>query len=162
MSLLNFSKEKFISLTDELETTLLYIKLEKLRFEENFTFDYNLQVGIDTDTILIPPMLLQPYIENAIKHGLMNKEGNRSLKLSVIEEKEQIIISIDDNGIGREQASLLRKNSLKYQSMGMSINKERVDLLSLTNDLHIAINIIDKKLHDGSSNGTKVVIYLPV
>ena len=161
-SILQHSKEKFISLTDELETSLLYIKLEKLRFEENFTFDYNLQVGIDTDTILIPPMLLQPYIENAIKHGLMNKEGNRSLKLSVIEEKEQIIISIDDNGIGREQASLLRKNSLKYQSMGMSINKERVDLLSLTNDLHIAINIIDKKLHDGSSNGTKVVIYLPV
>jgi Histidine kinase/7TM diverse intracellular signalling/7TMR-DISM extracellular 2 len=159
-SILQFSKEKFITLSDELETTLLYIKLEKLRFEEEFSFDYELQEGIDTDAVLIPPMLLQPYIENAIRHGLMNKESNRSLKLSVIEGKEQIIISIDDNGIGREQASLLGGNSLKYQS-GMNINKERVELLKLTNDLHIIIDIIDKKQPNGSSDGTKVMIFLP-
>ena len=160
-SILQHSKEKFITLTDELETAVLYIKLEKLRFEEGFTFIYDLQDSIDTDEILIPPMLLQPYIENAIKHGLMNKEENRSLKLSIVESKEEIIISIEDNGIGREQASLLRQNSLKHQSMGMNINKERVELLSMTNDLHITINIIDKKLSDGSSDGTKVMIYLP-
>jgi Histidine kinase/7TM diverse intracellular signalling/7TMR-DISM extracellular 2 len=161
-SILQHSKEKFISLSDELESTLLYVKLEKLRFEEGFSFNYEFQEGIDTDEILIPPMLLQPYIENAIRHGLMNKEGNRNLQLSVVEGEEQIIISIDDNGIGREQASLLRKNSLKHQSMGMNINKERVELLKLTNDLHISINIIDKKLPDGSADGTKVIIYLPV
>ena len=161
-SILQFSKEKFITLSDELETAVLYIKLEKLRFEEGFSFVYELQEGIDTDEILIPPLLLQPYIENAIKHGLMNKEGGRNLKLSVISEKEQIIISIDDNGIGRKQASLLRQNSLKHQSMGMSINKERVELLKQTNDLHIMISIIDKKLPDGSSDGTKVMIFLPI
>lgn len=161
-SILQFSKEKFITLTDELETALLYIKLEKLRFEEGFSFNYELQEGINTDEILIPPMLLQPYIENAIKHGLMNKEGGRNLKLSVISEKEQIIISIDDKGIGRKQASLLRQNSLKHQSMGMNINKERVELLKQTNDLHIMIDIIDKKLPDGSSDGTKVMIFLPI
>jgi signal transduction histidine kinase len=161
-SILQFSKEKFITLTEELETAILYVKLEKLRFEEGFSLDYELQEGIDTDEILIPPMLLQPYIENAIKHGLMNKEGNRVLKLRIIAEKQQIVISIDDNGIGREKASLLRNNSIKYQSMGMNINKERVDLLILTNDLHIKINIIDKKLPDGQSGGTKVMVYLPI
>jgi hypothetical protein len=161
-SILQFSKEKFITLTDELETALLYVKLEKLRFEEGFSFDYELQEGIDADEILIPPMLLQPYIENAIKHGLMNKVADRMLKLSITGEKQQIIISIDDNGIGREQASLLRKNSIKHQSMGMNINKERVDLLILTNDLHIKINIVDKKLPDGQADGTKVMIYLPI
>lgn len=160
-SILQHSKEKFISLSEELETSILYIKLEKLRFEEGFSFVYELPEQIDTDEILIPPMLLQPYIENAIKHGLMNKEENRILKLSVIAEKEQIIISIDDNGIGREQASLLRKNSPKHQSMGMNVNKERVELLILTNDLFININITDKKLPDGSADGTKVMIYLP-
>ena len=149
-------------MTDELETALLYIKLEKLRFEEGFSLIYELQESIDTDEILIPPMLLQPYIENAIKHGLMNKEGNRGLKLSIIRDKEQIIISIDDNGIGREQASLIHQNSIKHQSMGMSINKERVELLKQTNDLHIMINIIDKKLPDGRSDGTKVMIFLPI
>ncbi|WP_435356084.1 histidine kinase [Emticicia sp. SJ17W-69] len=160
-SILQFSKEKFISLSDELETAVLYIKLEKLRFEEGFDFHYELQEGIDTDEILIPPMLLQPYIENAIKHGLMNKEGNRSLTLSVTLENHQVVISIDDNGIGRERASLLIKNSPKHQSMGININKERIELLSLTNDLHIHINIIDKKLPDGNAAGTKVIIYLP-
>jgi LytS/YehU family sensor histidine kinase len=160
-SILQHSKEKFISLRDELETAILYIKLEKLRFEDGFQFLYEIQENIDTDEILIPPMLLQPYIENAIKHGLMNKEGNRNLKLSVMAENEQIIISIDDDGIGREQASLLRKNSPKHQSMGINVNKERVELLSLTNDLHIYINIIDKKLPNGSVDGTKVMIYLP-
>ena len=162
-SILQHSKEKFISLTDELDTTLLYIKLEKLRFEENFDFIYDCQEGIDADEVLIPPMLLQPYVENAIKHGLMNKMGNRSLKLCLtITPNQQIMISIDDNGIGREQASLLRKNSIKHQSMGMNINDERIKLLGLTNDLHINIAIIDKKLPNGSSDGTKVMIYLPL
>ena len=162
-SILQHSKEKFISLTDELDTTLLYIKLEKLRFEENFDFIYDCQEGIDAAEILIPPMLLQPYVENAIKHGLMNKTGNRSLKLCLtITPNQHIMISIDDNGIGREQASLLRKNSIKHQSMGMNINDERIKLLGLTNDLHINIAIIDKKLPNGSSDGTKVMIYLPL
>ncbi len=161
-AILQHSKEKFISLTDEIETTLLYIKLEKLRFEEGFTFEYELQEGIDTDEVLIPPMLLQPYVENAIRHGLLNKDGNRSLKLSIKVKPEQLIISIDDNGIGRERASFLRKNELKTQSFGMNINKERVELLSLTNDLSINIEIIDKKLPDGTASGTKVLIYLPL
>ncbi len=161
-SILQYSKEQLISLKDELETTLLYIRLEQLRFEDNFEFIYELQEGIDTDEILIPPMLLQPYIENAIKHGLMNKEGKKRLILKIEQTEKEIIITIEDNGIGREQASLLRKNTLKHQSMGMNINNERVNLLSQTNDLHIEINIEDKKSSLGKTEGTKVIIHIPV
>lgn len=162
-AILQQSKDKFISLTDELETTLLYVKLENLRFEEGFTFNYFLDENIKPDEILIPPMLLQPYIENAIKHGLMGKTDNRILDLSIKPKSvDEIIITIDDNGIGREQASLQRKNTLKHQSMGMSINDERVQLLGITNDLHIEIEIIDKKLPDGHAGGTTVVITLPI
>ncbi len=162
-AILQQSKDKFISLTDELETTLLYVKLENLRFEEGFTFNYFLDENIKPDEILIPPMLLQPYIENAIKHGLMGKIDNRILDLSIKPKSvDEIIITIDDNGIGREQASLRRKNTLKHQSMGMSINDERVQLLGITNDLHIEIEIIDKKLPDGHAGGTTVVITLPI
>ena len=162
-AILQQSKDKFISLTDELETTLLYVKLENLRFEEGFTFNYFLDENIKPDEILIPPMLLQPYIENAIKHGLMGKTDNRILDLSIKPKSvDEIIITIDDNGIGREQASLRRKNTLKHQSMGMSINDERVQLLGITNDLHIEIEIIDKKLPDGHAGGTTVVITLPI
>lgn len=162
-AILQQSKEKFITLTDELETTLLYVKLENLRFEDGFVFNFSIDEKIDTDEVLIPPMLFQPYLENAIKHGLMNKNQDRMLNLSIIQkDKNSIFITIDDNGIGREQASLQRKNTPKHQSMGMSITDERVQLLGVTNDLHISIKIIDKKTKQGISEGTRVEIYLPI
>jgi len=160
-SILQHSKQQLISLTDELETAVLYIKLEKLRFEDNFEFIYELDKNIDTDEIVSPPMLLQPYIENAIKHGLMNKLDKRILVLKVKQIEEAIEIIIEDNGIGREQASLLRKNIPKYKSMGMDINDERIKLLSQANDLHIQITIEDKKSNNGKAIGTKVTILIP-
>lgn len=162
-AILQHSKEKFITLTDELETALLYIKLENLRFENGFTFNFLIDESIDTDEILIPPMLFQPYLENAIKHGLMSKNEDRILTLSIKQKNiEELLITIDDNGIGREQASLQRKNTPKHQSMGMSINDERVQLLSVINDLHISIKVIDKKSNIGISEGTSVEINLPI
>lgn len=162
-AILQQSKEKFITLSEELETTLLYVKLENLRFENGFTFNFSIDESIDTDEILIPPMLFQPYLENAIKHGLMSKNDDRILNLSIKQKnKEELLITIDDNGIGREQASLQRKNTLTNQSMGMSINDERVQLLGVTNDLHISIKIIDKKSKKGISEGTTVEINLPI
>ena len=160
-SILQHSKEQLISLKDELEITLLYVRLEQLRFEENFEFIYDLDPSIDTDEVLIPPMLLQPYIENSIKHGLMNKEGKKRLMLK-IEQSEQITITIEDNGIGREQASLLRKNMPKHQSMGININTERVSLLGQTNDLHIEITLEDKESSTGKPEGMCVVIQIPI
>ncbi|RFS16928.1 histidine kinase [Emticicia sp. C21] len=161
-SILQHSKEKLIPLADELETISLYIKLEKLRFDDGFEFIYHLDPKIDTDETLIPPMLLQPYIENAIKHGLMNKSENRILSISLEAHPYKTLIVIEDNGIGREQASLLRKNIFKHQSMGMNINDERIKLLAMTNDWHIDIQIIDKKTPEGKADGTKVMIYLPM
>ncbi|GAB2630376.1 hypothetical protein GCM10027035_26210 [Emticicia sediminis] len=162
-AILQQSKEKFITLSEELETTLLYVKLENLRFENGFTFNFSIDKSIDTDEILIPPMLFQPYLENAIKHGLMSKNDDRILNLSIKKgDKEELLITIDDNGIGREQASLQRKNTLTHQSMGMSINDERIQLLGVTNDLHISIKIIDKKSNKGISEGTTVEINLPI
>lgn len=162
-AILQQSKEKFITLSEELETTLLYVKLENLRFEDGFIFNFSIEEGIDTDEILIPPMLFQPYLENAIKHGLMSKNEDRILSLNISpKDKNSILITIDDNGIGREQASLQRKNTFKHQSMGMNINDERVQLLGVTNDLHISIKVIDKKTKKGISEGTRVEINLPI
>lgn len=161
-SILQHSKEKLIPLVDELETTFLYVKLEKLRFDDSFEFIYHIDEKIDTEDTLIPPMLLQPYIENSIKHGLMNRPAERKLWLTIEAMPHQTLITIEDNGIGREQASLLRKNIFKHQSMGMNINDERIKLLAMTNDWHIDIKIIDKKTAEGEPDGTKVMIYLPI
>lgn len=160
---LQYSKEQLITLKDELEIMLLYISLEKRRFEENFIFNFELDPKIKTDEIMIPPMLLQPYIENAIKHGLMNKDGFRILTLKVLNENAEFIrIEIEDNGIGREQASLLKKNTPKHQSMGMSINEERINLLSKTNNFLIDVNVEDKVSNEKVAEGTKVVIRIPI
>ncbi len=157
-SILQHSKEPLISLTDELETARLYVKLEQLRFEDGFEFAYHCDSGIETDEVMIPPMLLQPYLENAVKHGLLNKSGERSLSLKVILSNEKtIIIEVEDNGIGREAASLLRKNTPKYQSMGMNINSERVNLLNLMNESDLNIEIIDKKEPKGTLIKIKIV-----
>ena len=162
-SILQYSKEQLITLHEELEIMLLYISLEKRRFEENFLFNYELDTDIDTKEIMIPPMLLQPYIENAIKHGLMNKDGFRILSLKVsVESKGFIRIEIEDNGIGREKASLLRKNTPKHQSMGMGINDERIHLLGQSNAFFIDVQIEDKKSDTNNSEGTKVIIRIPI
>ena len=162
-SILQYSKEQLISLSDELEVSLLYVSLERRRFGDEFLFIQEIDPDINTDEVMIPPMLLQPYIENSIKHGLMNKVGFRKLILKIIKEEQNYInIIIEDNGIGREQASLLRKSMPKYQSMGMSINNERVDLLGKTNDFKIEIEVLDKKIVDNISEGTKVVIRIPI
>jgi hypothetical protein len=161
-SILQHSKEQLIPLADELETTFLYVKLEKLRFDDSFEFIYHIDEKIDIDETLIPPMLLQPYIENCIKHGLMNKSSDRKLWLTLVALPNKTMICIEDNGIGREHASLLRKNIFKHQSMGMNINDERIKLLAMTNDWHIDIQIFDKKTADGKPEGTKVMIFLPI
>lgn len=162
-SILQYSKEQLILLSDELEVSLLYVSLERRRFGDEFLFVHEIDAGINTEEVMIPPMLLQPYIENSIKHGLMNKEGFRKLVLKIIKEEQSFInIIIEDNGIGREQASLLRKSMPKYQSMGMSINNERVDLLGKTNDFKIEIEVLDKKSIHNMSEGTKVIIRIPI
>lgn len=162
-SILQYSKEQLISLSDELEISLLYVSLERRRFGDEFLFIQDIDPVINTDEVMIPPMLLQPYIENSIKHGLMNKEGFRKLILKIIKEGHNYInIIIEDNGIGREQASLLRKSMPKYQSMGMSINNERIDLLGKTNDFQIKIDIVDKKSIQNISKGTQVIIRIPI
>lgn len=156
-SILQHSTKQFISLTEELETAQLYVKLEQLRFEEGFKFDFFCDKSIDTDEVMIPPLLLQPYIENAVKHGLMNKVGERILGLRVHRiADDSIEIIIEDNGIGREAASILRKNTPKYQSMGMNINTERVELLNLMNKSNLQIEIIDKKDPSGTQIKIKI------
>jgi sensor histidine kinase YesM len=162
-SILQYSKEQLISLSDELEITLLYVSLEQRRFGDNFLFIYEIDPDINIDEVLIPPMLLQPYIENSIKHGLMNKEGFRKLILKIMKKnKNYINIIIEDNGIGREQASLQRNSMPKYQSMGMNINDERISLLGQTNDFKIEVEIVDKKTNQNISEGTQVIIRIPI
>jgi sensor histidine kinase YesM len=160
--ILEQSEKETISLGDEIESLTLYLELEKMRFKE--AFEYTIEQKTDThkDSIEFPPMLIQPYVENAIKHGLLHKESDRTLLILFEEIKNHLVITIDDNGIGRKRSEELNKiKNDKYQSFSTQANEKRLEILNHTND-KIAVKIIDKNGANGQSLGTKVILTIPI
>ena len=158
-SVLENSDEDFIPLSKELELLELYVKLEHSRFPDKFDYNINIAEHLDINAFQIPPMLLQPYIENSIWHGLRYKEEKGFLNIDLKQEnKETLEISITDNGIGRKKSAALKtKNQKKQKSKGMGNIKKRVAIL---NDMYkdkVDVHIADLA-SDGT--GTKVVFTL--
>jgi two-component system, LytTR family, sensor kinase len=162
-SVLQKSQSSMISLEDEIEILKLYIELEQMRFDNKFKVEYVIDNQVDLTFIKIPALLLQPYIENAIWHGLMHKEGEGKLSIEISKQSNDIICLIDDNGIGREK-SIQYKNNLttKHKSLGLQINQDRVHVLNELNNYNISIEIIDKKSNDFLPTGTSVYIKIPM
>jgi len=158
-SVLENSEEDFIPLSKELELLELYVKLEHSRFPEKFDYKLNVDVAIDVAAFQIPPMLLQPYIENAIWHGLRYKDEKGFLHIDLKQKDlKSIEITIADNGIGRKKSSALKtQNQKKQKSKGMGNIKKRIAIL---NDMYkdkVDVLISDLET-DGS--GTKVIFTL--
>jgi LytS/YehU family sensor histidine kinase len=103
--ILNNSREAFIPLEQELEALELYLELESLRFEQKFEYTIDVEVNLDTALLKVPPLIIQPYAENAIWHGLMNKKDKGHLEISVYREKDNLFCKISDDGIGRKKAA---------------------------------------------------------
>jgi hypothetical protein len=155
---LNNAHDREISLSRELETLRLYVEMEQLRFENKFDFEIDLDESIDPELVEIPAMLIQPFVENSIWHGVMPLEEKRKGKIRlVIREKDQVLhINIGDNGIGRTLSEKIKK-SPGHKSLGMSITRQRIELLfRKTGDRSGKVNIVDLYDHDGSPSGTQV------
>jgi hypothetical protein len=160
--ILQNSREKSISLQEELETLLLYIDLEKLRFEEEFDFSCSVSEGLNLDHVRIPPMLLQPYVENAIWHGLMHKKEPGHLQLSFTKEGPMVACTIEDDGVGRDSATQMKSlSAVRYKSMGMGITQDRIEIMNKMDALGIATEVIDKYDDAGNPSGTRVIVRIP-
>jgi LytS/YehU family sensor histidine kinase len=162
-SVLNNSGKVMVTLAEEIEVLDLYLSLEHMRFERSFVYEINTDEDLETDDILIPSMLLQPYVENALWHGLMHKDGERKLCIG-FKMKSDVVFEcvIEDNGIGRKKALELKEQQSKtkrHVSRGMTISKDRIELLQ-KQDQHAMLQIIDKYNDKGEATGTKVVIEL--
>ncbi|MBP6624453.1 MAG: histidine kinase [Chitinophagaceae bacterium] len=156
------SQHKLISLQDELDTLKLYVDMEQLRFANRFTYDLGWDDSIILDDIKIPPLILQPYVENAICHGLMHKEGEGRVKIYIQDCDDHFICSIDDDGVGRAFAATLKKVSKKsHHSMGLQITASRLKILNPSIAEADIVKIIDKVDGNGNAQGTRVEIYLP-
>lgn len=158
-SVLENSDEDFISLTKEIELLELYVKLEHNRFKDKFDYSIRVEESISLDEFEIPPMLLQPYIENAIWHGLRYKTEKGNLAVHIHQkDKETLSITVKDDGIGRKKSQELKtKNQLKQKSKGMSTIKNRIAILNDMYKERISVNVSDV-LDNGE--GTKVELLL--
>jgi ligand-binding sensor domain-containing protein len=161
--ILQNSQASSITLDSELESLGLYLNLEALRF--NYHFDYKISVPKDMDisAIQVPPLILQPYVENAIWHGLMHKEEKGQLDINVSEEDDHVYFKVTDNGIGRKRASeLSSKSATKHKSMGLKITAHRIAMMQNSNGLESPVKINDLVNPDGTAVGTEVIIKMPV
>ena len=156
MVLMN-SQKPLVSLDDELEMLEIYLEMERLRFKNSFDYAITFLNAIDSDNVFIPPLLLQPFCENAIWHGLMHKDGQGRLDIELSMQDGVVNCIITDNGVGREKAEEMNsKTAEKEKSMGLKITTERLAILNRDKGLQTFYDIEDLKDENGNAAGTKV------
>jgi len=160
--ILENSRKKLLTLEEEVEMLDLYIEMENKRFSEKFSYKLEVDESIDQSYFYLAPMIIQPYIENAIWHGLMNKETDRNLSVRFLPEGENVICYIVDNGIGRVEARKRNKhqNSSK-KSLGMEITGDHIAAINKLYKIDAKVDIEDCYDQKGNATGTKVRIFLP-
>ncbi|MEY3398732.1 MAG: hypothetical protein RL220_1326, partial [Bacteroidota bacterium] len=156
---LDNSNQKIVELSKELEALKIYLELEQVRFESRFTFRIEVADNIQPENTFVPPLIIQPFVENAIWHGLMNKESDDGrIDVHVRREDDATVIVVEDNGVGRAMAESLRsRHKTATRSQGSRITEERLRMISAlaeveTQDLFHA---------NGEAAGTRVVIRIP-
>lgn len=160
--ILDNSKSNKVTLANELEAIRLYVELESLRFDDRFTFDMHVDENVEPDNIEIDSLILQPYIENAIWHGLMHKDGHGTLRMAISRNHTTLKCVIEDDGIGRLRAAELKsKTAVKDKSYGMKITSDRLKMLNKENRASASVQVTDLVAPDGSPAGTRVEITLP-
>ena len=156
---LTHSKKNFISLEDELEMLKLYIDMERLRFKDAFEYSIIFKNSIDVGNVFVPPLLLQPFAENAIWHGLMHKEGPGHLEIELRADKKILTCTITDDGVGRSIAKEIKSRSAeKSKSMGLQITNDRLALLNMESEQPASFNIEDIIDEAGKPAGTRVIL----
>jgi len=153
-----------VALSDELEALRLYVEMESLRFADKFTYKIDVHESVKADTLQLPPLIIQPYVENAIWHGLLHKESGGKLLISVTTTNDNMLTcTIEDNGIGRKKAQLLKsKTATTNKSLGMKLTQERINMLNKHASLNASIRIIELENELGEATGTRVTITIPI
>jgi len=160
--ILEMSEKDLITVAEEIETMTLYLDLEKARFDQEFEYEITLKNIEDAYLIKIPSLLLQPYVENAVKHGLLHKKGDKKITIEFLKIENMLQISIEDNGIGREKSAAL--NAIKnknHQSFATNAMQNKIELLNKNRNRKISIHIKDKLNQNLQSMGTIVEIIIP-
>jgi Histidine kinase/Two component regulator propeller len=160
-TILEMSEKETVTLLEEIEALKLYLDIEKARFTNDFEYTVKINPELDLEFIKIPSMLIQPYVENAVKHGLLHKKELKKLDITFKRIDSDLIINIEDNGIGRQKSEELNKiKNSGHQSFATEANLKRLNLLN--NNAKLGIEFIDKRDRHDNATGTIVVIKIPI
>ncbi|MDI9341403.1 MAG: tetratricopeptide repeat protein [Sediminibacterium sp.] len=160
--ILENSRKDSIPLSAEFTLLNNYLTLQQIRFNQSFTFQLHIDDDIDPDSTLIPPMLAQPFIENAIEHGIFHKPSGGHIDVRIKPREDYLVYEIEDNGVGLETAIKLKKElNTNYQSLATSISKERILFLSKKFNKKFGIEILDKAQINRETTGVKVIFTIP-
>jgi putative methionine-R-sulfoxide reductase with GAF domain len=158
-AILENSRHEYISVKEEMEIIKLYIDLEHRRSNHHFDYLVKIDEQIDLDNTMIPPLLMQPFIENAIWHGLNKKKGKGNLRVAISKKEDQLVCEVEDDGTGRAAAET--KPAAEKKSLGISITQQRIEKLVDNAGKNASVTIKDKWEH-GLPAGTKVIVILPL
>lgn len=161
-TVLENSKKREIPLSEEIESLRLYMELENMRFRKPFTYNIVIESGIDPTTTLIPPLIIQPFVENSIKHGFRDYSKSGHLKIEVHNENEILVCTVEDNGVGRTESLNIKPISgFKKESMGMKLTEERLQMISEIKKMKSHFLIYDLLDAYNKPAGTRVIMFLP-
>ncbi len=159
---LHHSSEMYVPFSDEMESVKLYLELEQKRFPGKFDFEITMDEQVEPESIKVPPMLMQPFVENALIHGIVPMQNHGLLQFNIDLKEKCLKVMITDNGVGREKSEQLKKeNRINHKSVGLNITRQRLAMLNeqTTNFYHV--QIIDNFASDGTASGTTVVLTMP-
>jgi LytS/YehU family sensor histidine kinase len=151
------SEKKEVPLADDLKALELYMQLESLRLNNKFTYEIKTDSEINQETTLIPPLILQPFVENSIWHGIAKKEGAGHIVIDIKKQNGMINCIVEDNGVGRKKDSEIAslKDSTGRRSLGMKLTKERIGIINKTKNVNATVSLTDL------TPGTRVEVKLP-
>ena len=160
--ILDNSKNLSIPLDKELDALKLYLDLESMRFEDTFEYEFQTDDAVDMEEVMIPPLILQPFVENAIWHGLMHKNGKGTLLIQIYPENGHLKCIVQDDGIGRRASERLKSSGKKtHESKGLKLTTDRIKLIHQDYLKENTIRIIDLVSANGEAAGTRVEVLLP-
>ncbi len=161
--ILQNSRSSYVNLHDELEGLDLYLQLEQMRFRNSFSYEIVLKDKLNTENYEIPPMLIQPFVENSIWHGLNQGENGGKVTVEIQKVDETLKCVIQDNGIGRVAAAEIRESKkIKRKSMGMDITNERIQVINKIYNTNNEVEIEDLYDNQQQATGTKVTLIIPI
>jgi ligand-binding sensor domain-containing protein/two-component sensor histidine kinase len=160
-AILNNSEKNTITISEELKALELYMELEAMRFEQRFDYEIHVEETIDQVVTEIPSMLIQPYVENAVKHGILPSAQKGKIKIELFQEGKLIKCVIEDNGVGRVKSAETKEND-EHKSFGTNITQERLAVINELYNSKLSEKVVDLYDEAGNAIGTRVEIFIPI